>query len=186
MATVTETSHVTEVVTEIDSVTITVSAPVLQRAKRSIDYPGWLPAAYPPSRVSSACACLSITLSVATTTGTAEAVTVTVPVTVTEIATSTDHLTAVTTETATPLISKRSVKIEVLRKDSLASMGWLYYSNGPAVANTILQAATFNFTLAPGTTTSDGVRISLEGTSPPALGFLKSNNPSNIVELEDY
>lgn len=106
-------------------------------------------------------------------------------ITITEIATSTHHLTAITTETATPLISKRSVKIEILRKDSLASIGWHYNSNGPAIANTILQAVTVNFTLAPGAATGDAVRLNLEDVSPPALGFLKTSNPANIVELED-
>jgi hypothetical protein len=181
---VTETSHVTELTTVVDgTVTVTVPAPAttvapLKRdiAKRSIAYPTWLPTTYPAKRVSSACACLSIPLSAATTTATAEAATFTIPVTVTETTTNTVLSTVVATETAEPLVSKRRVQIEVFRKDTGASVGWLYNSNGPAVASATSMAGTFNFTLIPGATTSSAVRIYMEGFTLP-LGF---SGPSNV------
>ncbi|OIW24430.1 hypothetical protein CONLIGDRAFT_636615 [Coniochaeta ligniaria NRRL 30616] len=83
-----------------------------------------------------------------------------------------------------PAISQREAKIEILRRDTQLSVGWLYNSNGPAIG-TLAQAITVNFTLAPGATTGSQVRINLEGVTPPALGFVKTSNPSNVVELED-
>ncbi|KAB5566699.1 hypothetical protein GE09DRAFT_1107868 [Coniochaeta sp. 2T2.1] len=108
----------------------------------------------------------------------------------TDIATSTtepstsESTTAVPTETAAPLPIQRQAKIEVLRKDTQASVGWLYYSSGPAIGQEA-QASSVNFTLSAGATTESRVRINLEGLSPPTLGFLKDSNPTNIVELEN-
>ncbi|KAK3372666.1 hypothetical protein B0H63DRAFT_564045 [Podospora didyma] len=195
LATVTETSYVTEVLTTIDG-TVTVTVPVPARTttvapvKRddsvpSVAYPDWLPSTYKASRISSACACLSIPLSIATDTATAEPVTITAPVTITETATSTIHETAIATETALPVPITRRTKIEILRKDTQANVGWLYYGNGPAIGTTEAQGATFSFTLDPSTTTNTQVRINFEGVTPAALGFSKENNPTNNVELED-
>ncbi|KAK4131644.1 hypothetical protein BT67DRAFT_387157 [Trichocladium antarcticum] len=192
-ATVTATSHVTEVITEVDStITVTVPASAITEtpvkrnlAKRSVDYPTWLPTTYPPRQVSSACACLSVPLSVVTTTATAAAVTVTAPTTVTETTTTTVHSTAIATVTVEPVATTRRAAIEILRKDTGASVGWLYNSNGPAIAGSAAQAITVHFTLAAGATTGSAMRISLEGLTPSALGFVKASNPTNIVELED-
>lgn len=195
MATATETSYVTEVITEIDgTVTVTVPAsasttsiPPAKRnlANRSVAYPSWLPSTYLSKQVSSACACLSVPLSVATITATAEAATLTAPTTVTETTTTTLHSTAIVTETAKPQVSTQRATIEVLRKDTGASIGWLYMSSGPAITTDATQAVPINFTLTPGATKGSAVRISVEGVTPSALGFLKDNNPSNIVALEN-
>ncbi|KAK1764216.1 hypothetical protein QBC33DRAFT_595440 [Phialemonium atrogriseum] len=190
VATVTETSYVTEVVTEIDStVTVTVPAstttlaPIKRNmAKRSVAYPTWLPTTYLANRVSSACACLSVPLSVATNTATAEAVTLTAPVTVTETTTNILHSTVIVTETAKPLVSKRRATIEILRKDTQASVGWLFNSNGLAITSNAAQAIPVNFTLTPGATTGSAVRIYLEDMTPLALGFVKTSNPTNVVD----
>ncbi|KAH8904485.1 hypothetical protein BR93DRAFT_149647 [Coniochaeta sp. PMI_546] len=178
VATVTDTSYGTVTVTVTDPTTSV--APVRRKAaKRSLAYPTWLPTTYPAQRVSSACACLSVPASVSTSTATAAPATLTASVTVTEITTSTLH------STSTAVVSQqREAKIEILRKDTQLSVGWLYNSNGPAVG-TAAQAITVNFTLSPGATTGSQVRINLEGITPPALGFVKSSNPSNVVELED-
>lgn len=105
--------------------------------------------------------------------------------TVTETTTNIVHSTAIATETAKPVVSKRRATIEVLRKDTQASVGWLYYSNGLAITSVAAQAIPVNFTLTPGATTGSAVRIYLEDMAPLALGFVKTSNPSNIVELED-
>jgi hypothetical protein len=192
---VTETSYITEVVTEIDgTLTVTVPAPittslaVVKRAPstQSAAYPTWLPASYPAKRISSACSCLSIPLSVTTSTSTAEPATSTASLTTTETTTSTLHSTALATATALPLITTRRV-IEILKKDTLASVGWLYNSNGLAIASVSsqAQAISVDFTLPLGATTGSQVRINLEGLTPSALAFVKSSNPTNIVELED-
>jgi hypothetical protein len=77
------------VTTETDLSTTTISAPVVQRAKRVVDYPAWLPESYATTRVSSACNYLSVPLSVATGTATADPILVTVPMTDTETVTNT-------------------------------------------------------------------------------------------------
>jgi hypothetical protein len=175
------------VTTTIPAPTTTITVlPKRDVAKRSVAYPTWLPTTYAASRVSSACGCLSISQSVATTTTTAEAVTLTSAATVTATTTSIIHSTAIATATALPLISTRRTKIEVLRKDTQASVGWLYNSAGPAITTDVNQAGIVDFTLSPGATTGSAVRITLEGVvSPSALGFVKSSNPTNVVELEN-
>lgn len=199
LATLTKTSSVTEVTTEIDgTVTTTIPALVTSIAvapkKRDIasdpvPYPAFLPTTYSSWRVSLACSCLSIPASVAASTVTAAAVTLTASETVTELATSTVHTTLIATETAAPIpvvtpVTNLRVTIEVLRKDTQVNVGWLYYSSGVAIASTLAQAATVNFTLPGGATTASQVRINMEGQTPAALGFTKGSNPNNIVELE--
>ena len=189
-ATVAETDYVTEVVTQIESTTITVSAagpsttPPPIFTKRAVSIPPWLPTSYSPKYISKACSCLSISPSVSTLTATAEPVTITNPVTTTETTATTVLSTAITTETAAPAtpITKR-VYIEVLRKDTKASVGYLYNSNGPSIG-TISQALPITFTLPVGVTTASQVRITGDGLTPSALGFSKDSNKANIVELE--
>ncbi|KAK3345939.1 hypothetical protein B0T25DRAFT_583223 [Lasiosphaeria hispida] len=176
VASVTETSYVTEATTEIDTTTTTAPAPVtvtaLRRRKerRTIDYPEWLPATFASTRVSSACLCLSISQSIATSTATADAVTSTAPVTVTSTATSTAYSTTIATATALPLVpTTKSTKIEIFRIDTGASVGYVYDSSGPAIG-TLPQASTFVFTLLAGATSGSALRISLAGTTS-ALGI---------------
>lgn len=202
-ATPTETARVTEVVTQVDStITVTVpadgglptpitSSPVVK--KRDDAYPTWLPTSFGSKYVSMACSCLSLTSSATTVTATAEAVTATLSeaVTVTEIETATVHTTAVATATAappSPVTLQR--KIQVLRKSTGELVGWLYDSNGLAVAedmnfgdrNAKSRALNFQFTLPAGATTASQLRItSLPGT----MGFIKDSHPNNIVQLEN-
>ncbi|KAK4118033.1 hypothetical protein N657DRAFT_675813 [Parathielavia appendiculata] len=203
VATVTETAHVTDVVTEVDE-TITVTVPAgdapattasviistILPGKRDDVYPTWLPASYGASYVSKACSCLSLAPSVVTVTSTAEQVTVTSDaVTVTEVETSTLHTTAVATATAAPAPVTYQRKIQVFRKDSGAFLGWLYDSNGVAVAedmnfgdrNAKSRALDFGFSLPAGATTGSQMRVTGSGG---ALGFLKDSHPQNIVQLE--
>ncbi|KAK3986843.1 hypothetical protein QBC44DRAFT_272311 [Cladorrhinum sp. PSN332] len=203
VASVTETAYVTEVVTEVDS-TITVTVPaggspttttsisIVAPIKRDDAYPTWLPTSYGTKHISKACSCLSLTPSVITVTSTASEVTVTSDaVTVTETETSTLHTTAVATETAKPGPVTLQRKIQVYRKDNGAFIGWLYDSNGLAVAedmnfgdrNAKSRALTFEFTLPGGATTGSQLRITALGGA--ALGFKKDSHPSNIVQLED-
>lgn len=190
IATVTETDYVTEVITEIKSTTVTVPAagPTTTAApiKRDVALPPWLPTSYGPRYISKACACLSISPSVSTLTATADPVTITAPVTTTETTTTTVLSTAITTETAAPPapLTKR-VYVEFLRKDTGASVGYLYHSSGPAIANSIGQAAPVSFTVPAGVTTASQLRITIDGLTPSALGFQKDSNPTNIVELEN-
>ncbi|KAK3988463.1 hypothetical protein QBC44DRAFT_243759 [Cladorrhinum sp. PSN332] len=201
--TVTETAYVIESVTEIDAtetVTITASSsssvPTFTYtlpAKRDLtaDYPSWLATTYGTKYVSSACACLSVAPSVGTTTATAEAVTitgieeyafVTETATTTILATATATVTVIPTQPPKPIT--RVVKIEALRKDTGASIGWIYNSNGPALA-TDGRSAAFRFTLPGDAKTGSAVRITADGVTG-ALGFNKDSHPSNIIELEDY
>ena len=197
-ATATETAYATEVVTEVDStITVTVpaggSSPTTPVVKRDDAYPTWLPTSFGSKYVSKACACLSLASSVTTVTATAEAVTATSSdaVTVTEIDTTTLHATAVATVTAappSPVTLQR--KIQVLRKSTGAFVGWLYDSNGVAVAedlnfgdrNAKSRALNFQFTLPAGATAASQLRLT---SSPGALGFMKDSHPRNIVQLED-
>jgi hypothetical protein len=200
-ATATETAYVTEVVTEVDStITVTVpaggggSSPTTPVVKRDDAYPTWLPTSFGSKYVSKACSCLNLTSSVTTVTATAEEVvtaTYSDSVTVTEIETTTLHTTAVATETAAPPSpATLQRKIQVLRKSTGAFVGWLYDSNGVAVAednnfgdrNAKSRALNFQFTLPAGATAASQLRLT---SSPGALGFKKDSHPSNIVQLED-
>lgn len=203
VATVTETAYLTEVVTEVDS-TITVTVPagdapatttsiIISSAvpvKRDDAYPTWLPISYGTKHVSQACSCLSLAPSVVTVTSTAEEVTVTsAAVTVTETETSTLHTTAVATETAAPAPVTYQRKIQVLRKSTGALVGWLYDSNGIAIAedmnfgdrNAKSRALNFEFTLPAGATTGSQLRVTGPGG---ALGFQKDSHPNYIEQLE--
>ncbi|KAM7188104.1 hypothetical protein V8F33_010867 [Rhypophila sp. PSN 637] len=195
-ATATETAHVTEVITEVDS-TITVTVPAGGGSsptiviKRDDAYPTWLPTSFGSKYVSKACSCLSLTSSVTTVTATAEEVTTTSDsVTVTETETTTLHTTAVATETAAPSPVTLQRKIQVLRKSTGALVGWLYNSNGVAVAednnfgdrNAKSRALNFQFTLPAGATAASQLRLT---SSPGTLGFTKDSHPSNIVQLEN-
>ncbi|KAM7213445.1 hypothetical protein V8F06_011183 [Rhypophila decipiens] len=196
-ATATETAHVTEVVTEVDS-TITVTVPAggsspttVTVLKRDDAYPTWLPTSFGSKYVSKACSCLSLTSSVTTVTATAEEVTTTSDsVTVTETETTTLHTTAVATETAAPSPVTLQRKIQVLRKSTGDVVGWLYDSNGVAVAedsnfgdrNAKSRALNFQFTLPAGATAASQLRLT---SSPGALGFKKDSHPSNIEQLEN-
>lgn len=184
VATVTETSFVTEAITEVDT-TLTVTVPAASSlalstpVKRDIVYPTWLPTTYGTKYISQACSCLSVAPSVTTATTTAAA-------TVTETITTTVHTTAVATETATPVprLVIRGVKIEAIRKNTGASVGYLYNSNnGPAITSNSNSAALFQFPLPEGQTTGSQVRITSSGG---VLGFYKNSNPTNIQELEDF
>ncbi|KAK3681779.1 hypothetical protein B0T22DRAFT_485250 [Podospora appendiculata] len=200
----TQTSIATEPATETivdETITVTVPAPTPTAApavtylKRAVDFPAWLPTSYmtKTKRVSSACQCLSVPPAVATSTATAEdATTVTASKTVTVTATvtttvATMHSVAIATVTALPVIAPRITvaKIEVLRKDTQASVGWLYFSSGPAITTNAALGASFEITLPGSATSSSGVHISAPGNTPSALGFLKESNPSNIVPLKD-
>ncbi|KAK3331611.1 hypothetical protein B0T19DRAFT_472670 [Cercophora scortea] len=198
----TQTSIVTEAATEtiIDEIiTVTVAPPTttatVTPVKRAVDFPAWLPTSYTTKtkRVSSACLCLSVPLSDATSTTTAEeATTVTASETVTITATETTtvatlHSIAIATVTALPVVAPITTvaKIEILRKDTEASVGWLYLSTGPAITTNSALAASVEFTITAGATANSGVHISIPGNTPSALGFIKDNNPSNIVPLKD-
>jgi len=203
VATVTETARVTDVVTEVDE-TITVTVPAgdapattagviissVIYEKRDDAYPTWLPVSYGAGYVSKACSCLSLAPSVVTVTSTAEQVTVTSDaVTVTEVETTTLHTTAVATATAAPAPVTYQRKIQVLRKDTGALDGWLYDSNGVAVAedmnfgdrNAKSRALDFEFSLPADETTGSQLRVTGPGG---ALGFLKDSNVRNIEQLE--
>ncbi|KAK4158905.1 hypothetical protein QBC43DRAFT_294581 [Cladorrhinum sp. PSN259] len=202
LATATETAYVTEVVTEVDS-TITVTVPAggspiattityAEPVKRDAAYPTWLPISYGTKYVSKACSCLSLTPSVTTVTSTAEeTVTVTSDaVTVIETETTTIHTTAVATQTAQPSPVTLQRKIQVYRKSNNNLEGWLYDSNGVAVAedqnfgdrNAKSRALDFQFTLPADATAGSQLRVTNSGR---ALGFIKDSHPSNIVQLED-
>ncbi|KAK3385746.1 hypothetical protein B0H63DRAFT_560280 [Podospora didyma] len=189
VASVTETSYVTQITTVVDgTVTVTVPATTttVAPAKRDIAeplvaFPDWLPTGYRPARVSSACACLSIQPSVTTAAATAEAATLTETATLAQTTVTTAHTVATVTEVAkpVPVLVKRTIKIEVLRKDTQAVVGYLYNSNGPAVSSTV--AGAFSFPLSSDLTTSSAVRISVDGITQ-VLGFSK---PSSVA-LENY
>lgn len=151
--------------TQVNTITI---APVSSQAPAKRDenpqYPDWLPQSYPASRVSSACNCLSIPVSVVSNTVTAEAVTLTTAVTVTETDVST-----FATETAIATVPK-ALGIQVFRKDTGASVGYLYWSNGPAITTTVTAAFKINFSLAKGTTYGEALRITTELSTDSALG----------------
>ncbi len=189
VATVTEASFVTEVITEVDT-TLTATVPAsstlnVTPEKRDNVYPTWLPSTYGTKYISQACSCLSLAPSVTTATTTADAVTETDAATVTETITTTVHIIAVTTETAKPAPRPvfRAVKIEAIRKNAGTSLGYIYNSNGPAVTANSNSAVRFEFTLLEGQMTGSQLRLT---SSSGALGFNKDSNPSNIVELENH
>lgn len=158
-----------------------------KRAKRSVDYPEWLPSTYKPARVSSACQCLSIAPSAttATVTATAEAVTVTEEATVTETTTSTlftiGIVTVTQTPTPTPSPVTLKVRIAVHRKSTDERIGYVYLSNGPAIATDANLAITMDFTVPGGATTGRMLRLVPTGQSL-ALAF---NVPASR-ELRDF
>ncbi|KAB5583234.1 hypothetical protein GE09DRAFT_1278493 [Coniochaeta sp. 2T2.1] len=151
------------------AVTLTASVTVTQTSTSTV---------YSTSTETSSASEVSSTDAPASETSTTDSATSTA-----EVSTS-ESTTAVPTETAAPPPIQRQAKIEILRKDTQVSVGWLYYSSGPAIGQEA-QAIAVNFTLTAGATTESQVRINLEGLSPPTLGFLKDSNPSNIVELEN-
>ncbi|KAK4182806.1 hypothetical protein QBC35DRAFT_545952 [Podospora australis] len=174
---VTETSTFFE---EIITVTeaATVPAPS-KKAKRSIDYPEWLPSTFLPVRISSACQCLSIvptatTVSITVSeTATAEPVTVTEGATVTETATTT--LTTIgivtVTQTATPTPSPVTLqaKIAVHRKSTGDRVGYVYLSSGPAITADAARGSTVKITVPGGSATQ--LRIVPDEDPTLALGF---------------
>ncbi len=170
---------VTDVSTVFEEIiTVTVPAPTpKKKAKRSIEYPGWLPSTYDTSRVSSACQCLSIAPSATTVTvsATAEAVTVTEHATVTETTTSTLVTIGIVTVTATPTPTPtptanpnpQHVKIAVYRVSTGQRDGYIYLSNGPAITTDVNAAITVDITSTGGAST---LRLTPAGSSV-ALGF---------------
>ncbi len=192
VASITTTVVVTDVSTvfeEIVTVTVAASEPAPTpkiKAKRSIEYPDWLPSTYDTSRVSSACQCLSIAPSATTITvsATAEAVTVTEQATVTETTTSTLVTVGIVTVTATPTPTPTAnpfpqhVKIAVYRVSTGQRDGYLYLSNGPAVTTDVNTAMTVDITSTGG---ASKLRLTPAGGSD-ALGF----NVAASKELKDY
>ncbi|KAK4175500.1 hypothetical protein QBC36DRAFT_241031 [Triangularia setosa] len=213
--TVTKATTVTQVVSDISSVTVTISAPVVPTTtaqaatvtvykKRRRDtaiasYPTWLPSgpeAYPDFRISSACHCLdkSSAIPVSTTTVTHidpdNAITVTKPATSTVISTLLSTVTA--TETLAPpappapsSTTITNVMIQVFRKSTGASVGWLYDSNGPAIATDPTIARHYDISIPEFDVDQSGsqARISaIGGDASKAVGF---TGPASI-KLEDY
>ncbi|KAK0732440.1 hypothetical protein B0T21DRAFT_412615 [Apiosordaria backusii] len=202
VTTVTVATTVTEVISDISSVTVTVSAPAevttttlsmqtpdKKRRRRGdttiASSPTWLPSgpsAYPDARISSACHCLdkssAIPLSTTTLTHLDPDYIISVTVPATSTVTSTLLSTVTATETLTPPgptpTTLRNINIEVLRKDNGASVGWLYESNGPAVASSKQQAAKYDIGIPEfdGVEGGSGARISIVGgSSSSAVGF---------------
>lgn len=162
----------------------------VKNRKRDVPYPVWLPESYRNGRVSYACNCLSrlISTPVVTSTETAEPVTSTEATATTDTVTSIYHSTVIVTSITQPsappapsLVAKRAM-IQVFRKSTSAAVGWLYMSNGPAIASESISAAVFGFSVLEGATSTSQVRISSEGHSPTALGF---NTAANQI-LENY
>jgi hypothetical protein len=180
---VTETSHVTETTTTYDeTITVTVPYEALRKREADVAYPSWLPATYSASRVSSACSCLNPSLSLTTATTTAEAATITASVTVTETTTTTTNDIAIVTVTAAPQAVTYRAVIEVLRKDNGVTQGYIYNSNGPAVAEQASRAATVNFSIPGGVTYAETVRIHLEGLTQ-VLGFQGTSYADRVLPL---
>jgi len=166
----TATSYITEFVSDISTSTATVTSSVrysIIQDKRAVPvYPEWLPVTYGERRVSSACHCLSISAPVVTSAVTADAVTSTATTTVTDQITSTIHSTVIATQTVAPPkpISNRQVGIEVLvasteSPGALVSKGWLHMSGGDAQVLKNPPEQTFKFTVPPGATSAERVRI---------------------------
>ncbi|KAK0724193.1 hypothetical protein B0H67DRAFT_550029 [Lasiosphaeris hirsuta] len=63
----------------------------------------------------------------------------------------------------------KSTKIEVFRKDTSVSIGYIYNSNGPAIGS-LSQASSFVYALPAGATSGAALRFSLAGTTS-ALGW---------------
>ncbi len=182
-------TDISTVFEEIITVTVAPAEPAptpKKKAKRSIEYPGWLPSTYDTSRVSSACQCLSIAPSATTVTvsATAEAVTVTEHATVTETTTSTLVTVGIVTVTATPTPTPTAnsipqhVRIAVYRVSTGQRDGYIYLSNGPAVTTDVNAAITVDITSTGGAST---LRLTPAGGSV-ALGFSVTANQ----ELKNY
>ncbi|RKU41933.1 hypothetical protein DL546_003006 [Coniochaeta pulveracea] len=182
-ATVTETSHATQTTTTFDeTITVTVPYEALQKRDADVAYPSWLPTTYSVSRVSSACSCLNPSLSLTTATTTAEAATITASLTVTETSTTTAEDIAIVTVTAAPLPVTYRAVIEVLRKDTGATQGYIYNSNGPAVTDQVARAATVNFSIPGGATYAETVQINVEGLTQ-VLGFQGTSYSDRVLAL---
>lgn len=176
-----------EIITVTVPASVSAAAPTPKnKAKRSIEYPDWLPPTYDTSRVSSACHCLNIVPSATTVTfsATAEAVTVTQDATMTETTSSTLVTIGVVTVTVTPTPTPtanpvpQKVRIAVQRASTGAQVGYIYLSNGPAISTDVNAAITVDITATGGAST---LRLTPAGGSV-ALGF----NVAATRELKDF
>ncbi len=182
-------TDISTVFEEIVTITVAASAAAptpKNKAKRSIEYPDWLPPTYDTSRVSSACHCLNIVPSATTVirfSSTAEPVTVTEHATVTETTTSTLTTVGIVTVTATPTPTPtanplpQNIKIAVHRASNDDLVGYVYLSNGPAVSSDVKNAVTVGISSTGGTSR---LRLTPAGGSV-ALGF----NVPATRELKD-
>lgn len=122
-----------------------------------------------------------------TATETAEAATSTASATITATRTLTveeEFSVTTVTETPTPVpipVTKR-IQIQVLRKSTMAVVGWIYFSTGPAITADAAAAASFNINLLSGAATGSQLRIAFEAASPPTMGL----NCAASRNLGDY
>ncbi|KAK4646941.1 uncharacterized protein QC761_100278 [Podospora bellae-mahoneyi] len=204
--TVTQATTVTQVISDISSVTVTVSAPVAptsqaitvteykkhRRDTALASLPTWLPSgedAYPDTRISSACHCLDRSSAIPLSTTTITHINPDNAVTVTEPATSTVISTLVSTVTATetlappaPSSTTISVAIQVLRKSTGQSVGWISNAASPNIATNQNSARRFTITIPDDqSTSSSGIRIQpVGGEATQALGFETAGGTTRI------
>lgn len=202
----TQATTVTQVISDISSVTVTVSAPVAptsqaitvteykkhRRDTALASLPTWLPSgedAYPDTRISSACHCLDRSSAIPLSTTTITHINPDNAVTVTEPATSTVISTLVSTVTATetlappaPSSTTISVAIQVLRKSTGQSVGWISNTANPNIATNQNSARRFTITIPDDqSTSSSGIRIQpVGGEATRALGFRTAGGTTRI------